>query len=196
VGYPPPPSGVHTVPQRGTARPPAGYSPSPSGVQPVPPVGYTPSPSGVPPFPRWLPPFPQWGTTLPPEKHIRPVPARELSYLLLPRALEVCTRLGKTSTGSFGASPRLPAGGRSHLSTSRERYLRPDSSRQEKMSWLLLSIPTPRYPFPHPRETDARSGHHAALTDRRRDAALESAADPAQTAGQQAGPLWSTRRSV
>ena len=54
------------------------------------------------------------------EKHIRPVPARELSYLLLPRALEVCTHLRKTSTGSIGASPRLPAGGRSHLSTSRD----------------------------------------------------------------------------
>jgi len=36
-------------------------------------------------------------------KHIRPVPARELSYLLLPRALEVCTHFGKTSTGGLGA---------------------------------------------------------------------------------------------
>ena len=47
-----------------------------------------------------------------------PVSARELSYLLLPRALEVCTRLGYTSTGRIGAWPKLPAGGRSHLSTS------------------------------------------------------------------------------
>ncbi len=42
------------------------------------------------------------------EKHIRPVPARELSHLLVPRAFEVCTRLGKTSTGTFdsGAAER------------------------------------------------------------------------------------------
>jgi len=46
------------------------------------------------------------------------VPARELSLLLLPRAPEVCTRLGQTSTGRTGAWPGLPAGGRSHLSTS------------------------------------------------------------------------------
>ena len=54
------------------------------------------------------------------DKHIRPVPARELSFLLLPRALEVCTRLGQSSTGRAGAWPGLPAGGRSHLSTSRD----------------------------------------------------------------------------
>jgi hypothetical protein len=53
-------------------------------------------------------------------KHIRPVPARESSYLLLPRAPEVCTHLGKTSTGRIGAWPKRPAGGRSHLSTSRD----------------------------------------------------------------------------
>ena len=45
-------------------------------------------------------------------EHIRSVPVRELSVLLLPRALGVCTRLGQSSTGSTGAWPRLPAGGR------------------------------------------------------------------------------------
>ena len=53
-----------------------------------------------------------------------PVPARESSYLLLPRASEVCTRLGQTSTGRVCAWPKRPAGGRSHLSTSRGRHLR------------------------------------------------------------------------
>src|SRR5437660_1157776 len=46
------------------------------------------------------------------DKHISPVPVRELSLLLLPRTLGVCTHLGKTSTGSAGALPELPAGGR------------------------------------------------------------------------------------
>src|ERR1019366_5502133 len=49
-----------------------------------------------------------------------PVPARELSLLLLPRAPAVCTHRGQTSTGRIGAWPGLPAGGRSHLSTSRD----------------------------------------------------------------------------
>jgi hypothetical protein len=35
-----------------------------------------------------------------------------LSLLLLPRSLEVCTRLGQSSTGRIGAWPGLPAGGR------------------------------------------------------------------------------------
>jgi len=46
------------------------------------------------------------------DKHIGPVSVRELSLLLLPRALEVCTHLGKSSSGSVGALPKLPAGGR------------------------------------------------------------------------------------
>ena len=35
---------------------------------------------------------------------IGPVPARELSLLLLPRAPEVCTHVGKTSTGRIGVA--------------------------------------------------------------------------------------------
>ena len=46
------------------------------------------------------------------DKHIKSVPVRELSLLLLPRAPEVCRHLGQTSTGRIGAWPRLPAGGR------------------------------------------------------------------------------------